>query len=407
MDVLQQPVRRPVHTEAEVAGKAVVPRCLEVAHRQIARDQRLFQIKPQQDVQIVLHLVGLGPDVAVGDAVHAGEEIVLGRDADVAEGVLHPAIQPAGEGAAAAQLILVDAALAFVDAHRHALPQRRQQIGAVDILLVAGMADLVDRGIEAVEGIIGVGPRRDPHVEAGARGERMHRLVDAAVVQVIAEGQRNVAGQRHLAGFGKAALQDRRSPLPPDGIAQRHQPGPHRAEHGRQLRRRGAGLVVVEHRIVRIGITGDGLRLLALEVEHLLQRRQKSGHVLLCPGLRPDAVGAAGLARDGCGQLRGHLRRAREAAADVTQLRLGHRILGDRAVQPAADARVDPAGVQDAGHGAVFLGALFGGAVGHHGFLVPAKAPRHLRKRLRLADEIHQVGVIGHARDSRMDCGKG
>ncbi len=61
MHILQQTVRRLVHGESEIGQEPVIPRRLEVAHPQIAPHQRLLQIVAQEDMQVVLHLVRLGP----------------------------------------------------------------------------------------------------------------------------------------------------------------------------------------------------------------------------------------------------------------------------------------------------------------------------------------------------------
>jgi hypothetical protein len=114
-----------------------------------------------------MHLIGLGADEAGLHPVHRGIEIVGRSDAEIAEALDHLAMQPAGKGAAAAQLVFIDPALAFMHAHRHALPDRRQQVVGVDALLIGGMADLVDGRVEAVERIAFDHPRGDPHILPG------------------------------------------------------------------------------------------------------------------------------------------------------------------------------------------------------------------------------------------------
>jgi hypothetical protein len=51
----------------EIRREPVVPRGLKVRHLQIARDQRALQVEAQHDVEVVMHLVGLGPDEARRD----------------------------------------------------------------------------------------------------------------------------------------------------------------------------------------------------------------------------------------------------------------------------------------------------------------------------------------------------
>ena len=114
-----------------------------------------------------MHLVGLGPDMARGHVVHRGVEGLGALDPDIAEKLPHSAIEPAGEGGRTRKLVLVDPALAFVHAHGDAAPQNAQRVIGRDVLLVARMPDLVDRGIEAAQRIGLVHARGDPNIRPG------------------------------------------------------------------------------------------------------------------------------------------------------------------------------------------------------------------------------------------------
>ena len=70
MHILQAAVRGFVDRIAEIGLEPVIPGGLKVADLQVSAHQRTFKIKAQHDVQVVLHLVGLGADIAVMDAVH-------------------------------------------------------------------------------------------------------------------------------------------------------------------------------------------------------------------------------------------------------------------------------------------------------------------------------------------------
>ena len=91
-------------------------------------------------------------------------------------------------------------------AHGYTIAKRREQIVIADPLLITRMADLMDRGIEAIERITQAGARGDAHIKARAGGERMHRFVDAAMAHVVAEGLGKLARQLHLLAFIKVKI---------------------------------------------------------------------------------------------------------------------------------------------------------------------------------------------------------
>ena len=167
MYILQHAIRGPVNRIAEIGLEPVVPRGFQITDLQITGHQSALQIKPQEHVEIVLQLVGLGPDIAVRDTVHDAVEGFFIHHAKITEGIAHLTIQPAGKGTAAPKLVFIDPALTFVDPHRHPRPKRRQKVVLVDALLVAGMPDLVDGGIETVERVQLVGACGDPHIKPG------------------------------------------------------------------------------------------------------------------------------------------------------------------------------------------------------------------------------------------------
>jgi hypothetical protein len=117
MHILQHPVRGPVHRHPEIGQETVVPGRLQVAQGQIPPHQRAFEIEAQHDVQVVMHLVGFCPDVAGRNPVHGAGEVLGPIDRQRAKEVDHPPVKPVTKGGRAGQLVLVDPALAFVDAH--------------------------------------------------------------------------------------------------------------------------------------------------------------------------------------------------------------------------------------------------------------------------------------------------
>ena len=101
MHVLQEPVRGLVDGIAEIGQEAVVPGRLQVADLQIARDQGPLKVEPEHDMEVVLHLVGLGADVALAHPVHRAPEGIA-IDPQIAEDLRHPTVQPARERLASA-----------------------------------------------------------------------------------------------------------------------------------------------------------------------------------------------------------------------------------------------------------------------------------------------------------------
>ena len=69
----------------------------------------------------------------------------------IAKAPAHFAVKPAREGAAASHLVFIDAALAFMHPHRTPMPDGAQRIFRVDGQFIAGMSDLMDGRIQAVE----------------------------------------------------------------------------------------------------------------------------------------------------------------------------------------------------------------------------------------------------------------
>ncbi len=406
--ILQHAIRRAIHRIAEIRREAVVPRGLEIVRRQIARNERLFQIEAQHDMQVVLHLVRLGADEP---AMHPVDRAVEGLDIlhpEIAERLAHPGVEPPGERPAAPQLVLVDAALAFVHAHRHALPQGRQAIAGVDPLLVAGVAHLVDRGIEAVERVMFGHPRGDAHIVARAGRERMHRHVKPPAREIIAKATRQFARQAQLRLLVEMRVQ--RGPVAAQRAgAQIDQPGPHLGKYRVEPSRRHLGLEIVDEGIIEVAPPRHRRRLLAFQSDHLGQNRGEGGVIIRRPRLGPLALRPAGQPRQRHRQIAGHPRRAVVIAADVMQLRARHLVrhlrlgLGQQIAAP----RIGAPGVQHRLHRARFLGPLFGGTSRHHGFLIPTEPAGHLRERLRVALLRHQIVIGRHARAPLSDVARG
>ena len=116
-------------------------------------------------------------------------------------------------------------------AHRHAAPQRGEQMCRINPLLVSRVADLVNGGIKAIERVRRAGAGGDPHIETGAGGKRVHRLVDPAMFDPVAKRLRQFFRDRQLSCLVKMARQGRWRRLIADRCTQRHQPWAQGGEH--------------------------------------------------------------------------------------------------------------------------------------------------------------------------------
>ena len=259
-------------------------------------------------------------------------------------------------------------------AHRDAATQRGEGVIVVDAQLIAGMANLVNGGIEAVERIGLDHPRGDAAVLPAAAAEGMHRQIQTAPRPVIAEGGGAGACQSQLGFLREMAGQRGGLVLgAKDVFAQRHQPRPHRIEQRGDPRAGHAGLVIVQQRVIEIAAIGQRGGLFAFQHQHLIQHRQEIIRRVGGAGIGPDRL------RQRCQprQFRGQTRRNPAGAAIVAGDQLDGAGIGLAAGldagQPFAQTRIGAAFVQqrlDRGH---FLGPLFDGTARHHRFLIPAQ----------------------------------
>jgi hypothetical protein len=115
------------------------------------------------------------------------------------------------------------------------------------------------------------------------------RLVDPPALEVVAEGARHLVGQAELPLLGERPCSLGASGAP---LIARAAPrgGAAGAEHGAELGSGGAGLVVLQERVVDIAVLRDGLPFLAPQRHDLCQHRQEAAHVLVPPAPRPRAL---------------------------------------------------------------------------------------------------------------------
>jgi hypothetical protein len=143
VDVLQaaQPVVG--RNDAEEIPHPLVPGARQVAHGEVARDQRAFEAVAQDDVQRVGRLVGLDADEAALDAAVDAHEVVRGERRVVAERGAQLAGEEADEGGRAAGLHLDQQRLALVHGDAARLADRLAGPGPRQARLVERVPGLV------------------------------------------------------------------------------------------------------------------------------------------------------------------------------------------------------------------------------------------------------------------------
>ena len=145
MHILQHPLRGKVNRKAKIGKKSVVPRGFKISDRQIALDQRALKVKAEHDMQIILHLICFGADVALFDSINRPIKSVGVGHAKITKMLGHLLKKPSSKRTRAAKLILINATLTFMHPHRYALPKWGQREGGAYILFITGVAHFMYR----------------------------------------------------------------------------------------------------------------------------------------------------------------------------------------------------------------------------------------------------------------------
>src|SRR5215469_11866016 len=118
------------------------------------------------------------------------------------------------ETVAAPHHVLPQPRLAFMDARRDTLAERRTIERSVNRLLIHGVAGLVQCREQRITKVVFVDAGRDADVTGGKPGaERMTGEVEPAALEIVAETLRNMQGKIELRWFGKS--------LPQNGVIHR------------------------------------------------------------------------------------------------------------------------------------------------------------------------------------------
>ena len=256
MAVLQHAVLVVRHVDAEIFLVKAVPLARQVVHLEFAVHHTLFELVAHHDVQAVGDLVGLGADEGRLRLIDGAVEFLRRVAAQLGEQLAELREDEGREGAGAAEQVLIEAALALVDAHGNAAVEHRvgKLVRAAGI--VERVAALVDNGEHRGGKILLQIVRRDALVKVRTerRRKRMLSRGQADIVQIEAHRAHQVVGKLRLLLLGKMAVQHRviELRLRLDLLQERHDMLAQRREEFVALRHRQPILILAEPVVIGV-----------------------------------------------------------------------------------------------------------------------------------------------------------
>jgi hypothetical protein len=310
------------------------------------------------------------------------------------------------ELAAAAGLHLDHQRLAFVHRHAARLADRLQAPVARQAALVHRVAGLVQHAHEGDGEVVLVIAGGDAHVVGHATAEGVQGYVEAAVLEVEADGGHEAAGQSLLPFARERPFQgqDRRQRAlaRQHGIQEAGQEIGEVREDGVDARRGAARLVLVEQRVVEraaeaVRLGGGGL---AGEIQHLGQGRLHGGEIGRRPRLAPDHLAALAGLGERLHQVALQRGGMQPAPLHLLQVRPGPGVetlgLGRGPIEEFVQGGIGQDLVADHAQGRQLLGACLGAAGRHHRRHVPGEHPLRLLKGMQALEFPGQFFVSGH-----------
>ena len=186
--------------------------------------------------------------------------------------------------------VLPEPALRLVERRRRAARERRAEVSRVDLALVQPVPELVETREDAVD-VVGEEPRREADVVVRERDrKRMHRVVEAPRLFVHPPRPEHLERERALAVDGVVAEEARVVDRLAKARDHLHEPVAEAIEDDLDFRRLHAGLVVVEHRVVRVVVRLVAGDVLAGQLEHPLELRPEDLVVARLPRPQPRLV---------------------------------------------------------------------------------------------------------------------
>ena len=404
MDVLQDPARVVRDVDPQVVLHASIPRFRELAQLDGAADDLLLELEAQDDVQVVGRLVGLDADQRRAHLVDRPVERFFVHGAErLREGVPQLGIEAVPEGPPAADEVLPQAALRFVETERHAAGQRRALERRAGSVLVEAVAALVHRGEQTGEAVRCV-PRRDANVLHGeVRRERMRGEVDPPGGRVVPEGLDDRDDERLLALDRELRVEARgvnRARVLDSSGDQRYLPLLETVERRPHLGGLHALLVVVEQDVVgllrRLEAVDVGVRELDVPLEVGQESREVGLGARLDPGRLRDRRGARDLGVEVGRDLERLLEIAARDAdqAGLVGIRVEALLVRAQLFEQVADPVLREPLVGDAVERRELLGPCLRPAPGHHRLLVPAEQARCPAQVADLCQPCLQILVV-------------
>ncbi len=281
---------------------------------------------------------------------------------------------------AATDPVLPQPALRLVEAQRQPVPQRRARELGPDAVLVHGVPRLVHHGPQGGPDVGRLVASGDPQVAGGdGHGEGVNGFVEAALVLWDRQARQHPLCQLALVGEGEIAVQAARVGCLRRGEAlnQRLKPVPQRREHGLELARAHAGLVVVQQHVVGVLVGREALHVLTGELDVPLQVGEEGGEVRCLAGLHPRLLAPRGRAGQLGAERGGHAARLVDVAAGnahqarvVGVRRLVRDLLGG-ALEQVGQLVVDHQLVPDRRERGELVAARLAAALRHLGPLIP------------------------------------
>ena len=262
-------------------------------------------------------------------------------------------------------------------AHRLAPPVARQA------RLVEPVPGLVQNAHQRTGEIGLVVARGDAHVVGGAAGEGMGRDVEPSVMKIEAEAARHLLAQPALRIDGERAVEgDDRGKLL---LALEHaaeqigQKGPEFGENDIDARRTAARFEFVEQGVIErcAECCGLGLADAAHDRQHFSECRQQRLEIGVRPGRPPGMLAGIAGARTGLDEIARQGAFMHPAAPHLVQvgglprIEPGGALLRPRQQFGHVGRHHDLVG--DPAEGCELVGAVFAGAVGHHGRAIPVQ----------------------------------
>ncbi len=281
---------------------------------------------------------------------------------------------------------------------RRRVVNRRVLVRRVEALLVHAVAGLVDGGVDRRHQVALVDPRRHAHVAQRYRHrEGMGGSILPAGAQVVADVRQQPHRQIPLRGVREHAPVEHRRRQLAGGHDRRQQLLKLVAKLKQQRlqpHHPHARFVLVEQRVVALALIADQVSLLALERDHLLERRSVEVEVALLTG-HPPGIDAAPLGQcQPANERRRQLHRAAPVAAQDPHHRGASRIerLVLSPVEQLSQPGVHHPLVQHHPHSGLLTGTRVAASQRHAGLLIPAQQGGHVAE---IGELPHACGELG------------